>query len=473
MVNPETVASLTRTKSSIDAGTNAPKKVALLTAGGLAPCLSASVGMLITEYAAKHPTTEIICYVNGYMGLLQGNSIKVTPGIRATAMALAQHGGSPIGNSRVKLTNVKDCVKRGLVKEGQDPQRVAADQLIKDGVEVLHTIGGDDTNMAAAALSAFLATENYAMTVIGLPKTVDNDVFPISQSLGAWTAAEEGAKFFENVVAESSANPRMMIVHEVMGRDCGWLTAATANAYRQRLAKRQLLPAIGVSRERLDVHAVFIPEVPVDLEGEATRCAALHTTPQQNAGPTPPPPSALRVPPVRRLRRHTSAPALRRLRDQLDKHDCVNVFISEGAGVKEIVAQMEAEGKPVPRDAFGHVKLDAVNPGKYFADTFSALIKADKVLVQKSGYFARAAPSNAEDLDLIQKSAIKAVEMACSRTPGVIGMDEDKDNELRCCEFERIKGGKEFDVTTPWFVSLMNDIGQGIKLKSDAVSQGH
>ena len=48
--------------------------------------------------------------------------------------------GSPIGNSRVKLTNMKDCVKRGLVKEGENPQQVAADQLIKDGVEV-HTSG--------------------------------------------------------------------------------------------------------------------------------------------------------------------------------------------------------------------------------------------------------------------------------------------------------------------------------------------
>ena len=96
-----------------------------------------------------------------------------------------------------------------------------------------------------------------------------------------------------------------------------------------------------------------------------------------------------------------------------------------------------------------------------------------QVLVQKSGYFARAAPANAEDLELINKSCEVAVAMACLRVPGVVGMDEDKDNELRCCEFERIKGGKEFDVTTPWFVSLMNDIGQGIKLKSDAVSQGH
>ena len=52
----------------------------------------------------------------------------------------------PIGNSRVKLTNVDDCVKRGLVQEGQDPLHVAAEQLDRDGVDVLHTIGGDDTN---------------------------------------------------------------------------------------------------------------------------------------------------------------------------------------------------------------------------------------------------------------------------------------------------------------------------------------
>ncbi len=51
---------------------------------------------------------------------------------------------------------------------------------------------------------------------MGLPKTVDNDVFPIRQSLGAWTAAEEGAKYFENLVNEHSSNPRMVIIHEVM-----------------------------------------------------------------------------------------------------------------------------------------------------------------------------------------------------------------------------------------------------------------
>ncbi|HQL80503.1 MAG TPA: pyrophosphate--fructose-6-phosphate 1-phosphotransferase, partial [Verrucomicrobiota bacterium] len=240
-----------------------PKKVALLTAGGLAPCLSSAIGGLIERYTEIAPDIEIIAYRGGYKGLLLGDSYKVTPEVRANAHVLHRYGGSPIGNSRVKLTNVKDCVKRGLVKEGQDPQKVAAEQLIKDGVDILHTIGGDDTNTAAADLAAYLAKNNYGLTVIGLPKTIDNDVFPIRQSLGAWTAAEQGARYFQNVVAEHGANPRMLIVHEVMGRNCGWLTAATAQEYRKILDRQEYVPGIGLSRERLDVHAIFIPEMAI------------------------------------------------------------------------------------------------------------------------------------------------------------------------------------------------------------------
>merc|ERR1719382_1914084 len=128
--------------------------------------------------------------------------MQMTQQSRRAASVLLQHGGSCIGNSRVKLTNTKDCVKRGLVKEGQDPQQVAADQLVKDGVDVLHTIGGDDTNTAAADLAAFLQVNNYELTVIGLPKTIDNDVHPLRQTLGAFTAAEQGARYFANVVYE-------------------------------------------------------------------------------------------------------------------------------------------------------------------------------------------------------------------------------------------------------------------------------
>lgn len=396
-----------------------PKKVALLTAGGLAPCLSSAIGGLIERYTEIAPDIEIIAYRSGYKGLLLGDSYRVTPQERASAHLLHGYGGSPIGNSRVKLTNVKDCMKRGLVKEGQDPQKVAADQLVKDGVDVLHTIGGDDTNTAAAELAAFLSRNGYGLTVIGLPKTIDNDVYPIRQSLGAWTAAEQGARYFSNVVAEHGANPRMLIVHEVMGRSCGWLTAATARAYRGMLARREFVPGLGLSRERLDVHGVYIPEAPFDVAAEAAR-----------------------------------------LKSVMVRLDNVNLFVSEGAGVESIVAEMQAKGQDIPRDAFGHVKLDAINPGKWFGEQFGKMIGAEKVLVQKSGYFARASAANAEDLRLIKGCCDLAVECALRRESGVIGHDEDRGGVLRAIEFDRIKGGKPFDTRTPWFGELLGEIGQ-------------
>ncbi|MBK8509100.1 MAG: pyrophosphate--fructose-6-phosphate 1-phosphotransferase [Candidatus Competibacter sp.] len=405
-----------------------PKKVAILTAGGLAPCLSSAIGGLIERYTEIDPSIEIICYRSGYKGLLLGDSYKVTPEIREKAGLLHTFGGSPIGNSRVKLTNVKDCVKRGLVKDGADPQKVAADQLVKDGVDVLHTIGGDDTNTAAADLAAFLAKNNYGLTVIGLPKTVDNDVYPIRQSLGAWTAAEQGARFFQNVVAENNANPRMLIIHEVMGRNCGWLTAATAREYRKLLDRTDWLPGLGLDRSAFEVHAVFVPEMQVDIAAEA-----------------------------------------KRLRAAMDKVDCLNIFVSEGAGVDAIIAEMQSKGQEVPRDAFGHIKLDAVNPGKWFGEQFAQMIGSEKTLIQKSGYFSRASAANIEDLRLIKSCADLAVECAMRGESGVIGHDEDQGGVLRAIEFPRIKGGKPFNIDTPWFTEMLKAIGQK-KGKKVAVS---
>ncbi len=394
-------------------------KIALLTAGGLAPCLSAAVGYLIADYSKRLPKAEIIGYRNGYMGLLKGWSIKVTARTRKDALVLTQHGGSPIGNSRVKLTNVKDCIKRGLVQEGQDPLHVAAEQLVKDGITILHTIGGDDTNTTAADLAAYLAQNNYNLTVVGLPKTIDNDVVPIRQTLGAVTAAEQGAIFFENAINEQSTNPRMLLIHEVMGRNCGWLTAATANAYRTRLKKMKFVPEFNLSMAHKDVDAVYVPEVAIDLEAEAKRLVA-----------------------------------------RMDEKDCVTIFLSEGAGIEDIVAEMRARGEEPERDAFGHVKIDKINPGAWFAKRFADMVKAEKVLVQKSGYMARSACANRQDLALIKTMCAMGVKSALAGVSGVIGHDEGKKGELRAIEFPRIKGGKHFDVSQKWFGQMLKEIGQ-------------
>ena len=101
-------------------------RIAFLTAGGIAPCLSASIGALIGRYRQIAPDAEFIGYRNGYQGLLRGTFIQFPQSVVEKHELFYRYGGSPIGNSRVKLTNLKDCVKRGLVREGQDPLAVAA-----------------------------------------------------------------------------------------------------------------------------------------------------------------------------------------------------------------------------------------------------------------------------------------------------------------------------------------------------------
>ena len=394
-------------------------KVAFLTAGGIAPCLSSSIGALIGEYNKLAPNVEMIGYLNGYRGLLLGNSIKFPNSVKTNYNRLYDYGGSPIGNSRVKLTNIEDCVQNGYVKNGQDPLAIAAEQLKNDNIDILHTIGGDDTNTMAAQLSIYLNNNGYDLTVIGLPKTIDNDVHPISQTLGAYTAAEQGAIFFENIVNENTTSTRQLIIHEIMGRNCGWLTAYTAYYYRDRMKNKSFIPELLIDQRRWDIDAIYIPELDFNLEEEITR-----------------------------------------LGKRMNDKDCVNIFLSEGAGIETIVREMEKNGEAIPRDAFGHVRLDEINPGKWLASQFAGKLKAEKTLVQKSGYFARSAKPNHRDLELIKESAKYAVKFALDNKNGVVGRDFENQNKLGLINFNRIKGGKHFDYNEKWFIKILSEIKQ-------------
>ena len=392
-------------------------KIAFLTSGGVAPCLSATIGRLAYNYMSKYPNVDIIGYKNGYKGLLLGKSIDIPYSLKDKLSSFYQFGGSPIGNSRVKLTNNEDCIKKGYIKKGEDPLDVAAKQLVSDGVTILHTIGGDDTNTTAADLSNYLKKNNYSLTVVGLPKTIDNDIFPINQTLGAWTAAEQGAIFFENIINENTTSDRQLIIHEVMGRHCGWLTAATAFEYRKRLENITFLDEIGLVKKKWDIHALLLPENKIDFNKE---CEHLNKV--------------------------------------MEKYDCVNIFLSEGAGIDIVISETEKKGEKILRDPFGHVRLDDLNAGKWFAKQFGYRLKANKILVQKSGYFSRSSKANTKDLKLIFELSDFAVKSAISAKSGVIGWDERNKNQLSCIPFNSIKGGKPFDINQSWYQEMIKEI---------------
>ena len=394
-------------------------KIAFLTSGGIAPCLSASIAALIQNYKKKGKDFQYIGYQHGYYGLLKGEKVYLDFKSDKELENLKLFGGTILGNSRVKLTNIEDCINNGYIKKDETPLEVAANQLIADKVKILHTIGGDDTNTTACDLALFLKEKGHDLTVVGLPKTIDNDVYPIYQTLGADTAAEQGAIFFENVVNENTTSRRQLIIHEVMGRNCGWLTAATADYYRQRLKRKEFFNQNGLKRDSWDIHAVYLPEEEIDISVES-----------------------------------------KRLNDIMDSHDCVNVFLSEGAGVDNIIKDLESKGTKVKRDAFGHVRLDEINPGKWYAKKIAEWTRAKKVLVQKSGYFARSAAPNQNDISLIDRISEKAVDYALNNRSGVAALSDNHNQEIKCIDFTKIKGGKPFDCSQAWYQEMLNEIGQ-------------
>ena len=394
-------------------------KIACLTSGGLAPCLASTIGALIEKYHSRFTEFEMIGYLHGYKGLLLGNSISFNPELKSNAGILHSFGGSPIGNSRVKLSNTNDCIKNGYIKKGEDPIEVAASQLVKDKVDILHIIGGDDTNTTAGELLSYLKNNSHNTIIVGLPKTIDNDIIPIQQSLGAWTAAEQGAIFFDNISNENTTSSRQLIIHEIMGRHCGWLAAYTAYEYQNKLKKKKFLPDILISQERWGIDAIYIPEMEINFDQE-----------------------------------------IHRLKKLMDKKDCINIFLSEGAGIEMIINELENSDQKINKDAFGHIRLDEINPGVWFSEQFGKRLNAGKILIQKSGYFARSAAPNSKDLNLIKNSVEVAVESATQKLNGVIGIDEENNNLITCIGFDRIKGGKTFNVKLDWFQTLLKEIGQ-------------
>ena len=185
---------------------------------------------------------------------------------------------------------------------------------------------------------------------MGLLKTIDNDVVPIRQSLGAWTAAEQGAIFARNIIAEHTSNPRMLIVHEVMGRHCGWLAAATAKAHHDWVVQQEFAGWLENDPRRWDVHGVYVPERPFDIAAEAER-----------------------------------------LRGLMDEYDCVNLFLGGCRGPRGRRGQGGGRRGGHPRPV--RPRADRQDqPGRPVRQAVRRAAGAD-MLVQKSGYQALRPPT--------------------------------------------------------------------------------
>jgi 6-phosphofructokinase 1 len=178
---------------------------------------------------AAYGVASVVGFRNGYRGLVgDGDAIELTP---ASVEGINEDGGTVLGTSR----------------GGQDPTEMA-DCLRRRGIEVLFVLGGDGTLRGALAIAKVAEARGQRLAVVGVPKTIDNDIPFLDQSFGFHTAFSKAAETIRAARVEARSSPPGVGLVKLMGRHSGFITCYAALA-------------------RNDADFVLIPEVPFSLEG--------------------------------------------------------------------------------------------------------------------------------------------------------------------------------------------------------------
>jgi 6-phosphofructokinase 1 len=202
---------------------------AIVTCGGLCPGLNNVIRGLVLHLRRAYGCRNVLGFRNGYQGLADGSDpIVLTPDV---VRDIHNRGGTILGTSR----------------GGQDPATMI-DTLVAHGVDMLFVVGGDGTLRGAQLLAAEARRRDLAIAVVGVPKTVDNDIPWIDHSFGFQTAYARAAESIQAAHTEASSGVNGVGLVKLMGRHSGFI-AANATLVSQ------------------GVDFTLIPEVPFSLEG--------------------------------------------------------------------------------------------------------------------------------------------------------------------------------------------------------------
>ena len=185
-------------------------KIGVLTSGGDCPALNAVLRGLGKYVYNNIPKAEIVGIPDGYGGLINGESRKMK---ESDFSGILNVGGTILGTSRQPF-------KKMTVLEGDDP--VTKAEKMKENykamkLDCLVTLGGAGTHKSAALLSSL------GLNVIGLPKTIDNDIFGTDVTFGFHTAVDVATECIDRIHTTAASHGRTMLV-EIMGNKVGWLT---------------------------------------------------------------------------------------------------------------------------------------------------------------------------------------------------------------------------------------------------------
>jgi 6-phosphofructokinase 1 len=319
-------------------------RAGIVTCGGLCPGLNDVIRGLTMELCRRYGVQRVHGFCNGYEGFIprfRRSVLDLTPEVVSD---INEHGGTILGSSRGE----------------QDPAAVV-DCLERMGINLLFVIGGDGTIRGAMGIIQEITARGSKIAVVGIPKTIDNDIMFIDQSFGFQTAFAEATKSIRAAHVESTGAPNGVGLVKLMGRHSGFIACYASLAMS-------------------DVNFFLIPEVPFKLEGDGGLLAVL--------------------------------------RRRLEKRGHAVIVVAEGAG-QEL---MESNGGGT--DASGNKKLTDVGPwlrDRMTSHFKSIGVELNLKYIDPS-YAIRSVPANPHDSVFCVRLAHNAVHAAMSgRTEMVIG----------------------------------------------------
>ena len=197
------------------------KKVAILANGGDVSGFNAVIRAIIKT--AEHNNVECYGFIDGYNGLLKNNYVRLSTANDQSASGILPKGGSIIGSStNANVFNYKVVGENGEV-EYKDLSDICVENIKKDGFDCVFTLGGDGTQKSARDFST------KGVNVIGVPKTIDNDVACTEITFGYNTAVSVAAEALDRLHTTGETHHRIMVL-EVRGRYAGWIALESAIA---------------------------------------------------------------------------------------------------------------------------------------------------------------------------------------------------------------------------------------------------
>ncbi|MGV3532287.1 MAG: ATP-dependent 6-phosphofructokinase [Chthoniobacteraceae bacterium] len=205
-------------------------RAGIVTCGGLCPGLNNVIRSLFLELHYGYGVPEVLGFRGGYSGLsphCEDKPVKITPEFVGR---IHQQGGTVLGSSR-----------------GPVDVAAAVDNLIQRGVNILFTVGGDGTQRGGNDFFQEARRRGHALSVVGVPKTIDNDIAFVSRTFGFFSAVEEAARVLECAHTEARSVRGGIGLVKLMGRYAGFVTAGAVVANQ-------------------DVNFALIPEVPFEVD---------------------------------------------------------------------------------------------------------------------------------------------------------------------------------------------------------------